>query len=259
MGAPAFWLPASADPLVHADRQWLLSRENQPYRLFGRLAPRVSISQAQAHISSVAEHLRSLHDPHSDWAQAATPVVWPGSPFPLPLKEYGGLTLATLLMMLAAVMVLVVACANVGSLQLARSRSRQNEMRIRMSLGARRLCLIRQLITESALVGALAGAVALLITWAMLKGAVLMMTNAIPGEYGGLVFDVTPESWDLQLRSSGLASRRHVVGVGSGGREFPVRTRLQRSKRYSIGSQPAPAGRTRNGAGRAVVDPDNRR
>jgi len=193
MGAPAFWLPASAEPLVHGDGQWLRNRENQRYRLFGRLASGVSMMQAGAQMSSVAEHLRSLHDPRSEWAKPATVMVWPGSPFPLPLKAYGGLTLAALLIMAAAGMVLVVACANVGSLQLARSRSRENEMRTRMSLGASRLRLVRQLISESALIGALAGGVALLVTWAILKGAVAMMANAVPGEYGGLVFDITPD------------------------------------------------------------------
>lgn len=87
MGAPAFWLPASAEPLVHGDGQWLRNRENQRYRLFGRLASGVSMTQAGAQMSSVAEHLRSLHDPRSEWAKPATVMVWPGSPFPLPLKE----------------------------------------------------------------------------------------------------------------------------------------------------------------------------
>jgi len=212
IGTPAFWLPAGAEPLVHADAQWLRNRENQPYRLFARLAPGVTLVQARAQVNSVAEHLRSLHDPRTEWANPATALVWPGSPFPLPLKEYGGLTLAVLLVMGAAGMVLVVACANVGSLQLARSRSREHEMRTRMSLGASRLRLIRQLITESALIGALAGGVALLITSALLKSAVAMMANAIPGEYGGLVFDVTP---DLEIFAFVLAVSL-VAGLLSG-------------------------------------------
>src|ERR1035438_4068100 len=114
MGAPAFWLPIGAEPFVHADGQWLRDRENQRYRLFGRLAPGVSIRQAQAEMNLFAEHLRSLHGPRSEWAKPATALVWPGSPFPLPLKEYGGLTLSIFLTMAAAAMVLVVACANVG-------------------------------------------------------------------------------------------------------------------------------------------------
>jgi predicted permease len=194
MGAPAFWLPISAEPLVHASVQWLKDRENQQYRLFGRLASGVSMSQAQAQVNPIAEYLRSQHNPRSEWAKPATVLVWPGSPFPLPLKEYGGgLTLAILLIMAAAGMVLVVACANVGSLQLARARFRQNELRTRLSLGASRMRLVRQLVTESALVATLAGGVALLFTWALLKGAVKMMANAVPGEYGGLVFDVAPD------------------------------------------------------------------
>ncbi|MBN9661657.1 MAG: ABC transporter permease [Acidobacteria bacterium] len=196
VGAPAFWLPLSAEPLVHGDPQWLRNREEQPYRLFGRLAPGVSAAGARAEVNAVAEHLRSLHAQRSAWSKPATALVWPGSPFPLPLTEYGGLMLATILVLAAAGMVLVVASANVGSLQLARSRARESEMRTRLSLGASRSRLVRQLITESAVIGVLAGGLALLLTQVMLRQAASMMANVVPGEYGGLVFDVAP---DLQI------------------------------------------------------------
>ena len=62
VGAPAFWLPVSMEPLIHADDQWLRDRENQRYRLFGRLASGVSIGQAQAEMSPIADHLRTLHE-----------------------------------------------------------------------------------------------------------------------------------------------------------------------------------------------------
>jgi hypothetical protein len=210
------------------------------------------MSQAQAQMDPVAEHLRSLHNPRSEWVKPATVLIWPGAPFPLPLKEYGGLTLAILLIMAAAAMVLVVACANVGSLQLARARSRQNELRTCMSLGASRLRLIRQLVTESALVGTLAGGVALLLTWAILKGAVMMMANAVPGEYGGLVFDVNPnlEIFAFVLAVSLIAgmlsgfapalesSRSRLTSSVAGGTE-PVRSRrlqdaLSLSRNHSV-------------------------
>jgi predicted permease len=234
IGAPAFWLPISAEPLVHGDTQWLRDRENQQYRLFGRLASGATMSQAQAEMNRFAVHLRSLHDPRSEWTKPATALVWPGSPFPLPLKEYGGLTLSILLIMAAAAMVLVVACANVGSLQLARARSRENELRTRMSLGATRLRVIRQLVTESALVGIAAGAVALLFTWAFLKGAVMMMANAVPGEYGGLVFDVTP---DLEIFAF-VSAVSLIAGMLSG---FVPAIESSRSKlSSSIGGGTAP-------------------
>ena len=152
-----FWLPLSLEPLVHADDDWLRNRENQFCRLFARLAPGVSIRQAQAEMNLLADHLRTQHDPHSESAKPATVLVWPGSPFPLPMKLMPGLQLTILLIMAAAGMVLAVACANVASLQLARARSRQNELRTRLSLGASRLRIVRQLLTESALLGLLAG------------------------------------------------------------------------------------------------------
>ena len=89
-------------------------------------------------------------------------------------------------------MVLLVACADVGSLQLVRARSRQNELETRLALGASRLRIIRQLLTESALLGLLAGVLAFLFSWAMLKVGVTFAAQAFPAEYGTLIFDVTP-------------------------------------------------------------------
>jgi putative ABC transport system permease protein len=190
---PNFWMPIGLDPLIHAEGHSLGDRENQRWRLFGRLAPGVSLRQAQAEMTSVADHLRALHDPQSLLAKPATAIVWPGSIFPLPLEVYTGLRLAILLIMAAAAMVLVVACANVGGLQLARARSRQSEMQTRLSLGASRGRVIRQLLTESALLGLLAGAVALVVTWAMLRVSVKLAADFLPLDRGTLIFDVTPD------------------------------------------------------------------
>ena len=193
IGAPDFWLPLSLEPLVHADENWLRDRENARFRLFGRLAPGATIGRAQAEISILANHLRTLHDPHSDSAKPASVLVWPGSPFPLPLKLYRGLTLTILLIMSAAAMVLAVACANVASLQLARAKSRQAELHTRLSLGASRLRVIRQLLTESALLGLLAGVLALVFTWALLNVCATRAKEDLPPEAGSLIFVVTPD------------------------------------------------------------------
>ena len=193
VGVPDFWLPLCLEPLVHADNGWLGDRENRHYRLFGRLAANVGINQAQAEMTVLADHLRALHDPRSESAKRVTALVWGGSPFPLPLKLYRGLTLAILFTMSAAGMVLLVACANVGSLQLARAQSRQYELRTRLSLGASRGRVIRQLLTESALLGLLAGATALLSAWALLRISITMVAEAMPTDAGTFIFDVTPD------------------------------------------------------------------
>ena len=190
---PDFWLPLSLEPLVHADENWLRDREAGRYRLFARLADGAGASQGQAEMTVVADRLRGLHDPRSDSAKSATALVWPGSPFPLPLAQYRGLTLTILLIMAAAGMVLAVACANVASLQLARGRSRAAELRTRLSLGASRPRLIRQLLTESVLLAVAGGAVALFCAWAFLRVAVTLFAEAIPAGDGTPVFHVMPD------------------------------------------------------------------
>jgi predicted permease len=193
VAVPDFWFPLCLEPLVHPDANWLRDRESQCCRLFGRLAPAVTIAQAQAEMTLVADHLRALHDPHAESAKPGTVLVWPGSPFPLPLGLYPGLRFTILLIMAAAGMVLAVACANVGSLQLARASARQNELHTRLSLGAGRLRIIRQLLTESALLGLLAGAIAFPFTWALLRIGVTLAADAFPAQNGTLIFDVTPD------------------------------------------------------------------
>jgi predicted permease len=188
---PDFWLPISLVPLVHPDGNWLRDRENSCCRIFARLAPGVGLGQAQAEMTSFANHLRTLHDPHSEWSKPVTAVVWPGSPFPG--NAFNRMRFAILLIMSAVGMVLVIACANVASLQLARAASRQGELRLRLSLGASRQRLVRQLLTESALLGVLSGVVALLFTWALLKVSIAIFAADIPAEYGSLVVHVTPD------------------------------------------------------------------
>jgi predicted permease len=248
VATPDFWLPLSLEPLVHADDNWLRDRENQFCRLFARLRPGVSISQAQAQMNVIADRLRMLHDSHSDSGKPAAALVWPGSPFPRPLKFYPGLRLAILLIMAAAGMVLVVACANVASLQLARARSRQDELHTRLSLGASRLRVIRQLLTESALVGLIAGVLALPLTWALLRVSVTLAAEAVPAEQGTFIFNVTP---DLQIFAYLLAisliagilfglapameNSRAALSSGLRGGTLPIRTR--RLQNFLIAAQ----------------------
>jgi putative ABC transport system permease protein len=198
IGVPDFWIPLSLEPLVHADQNWLRNAGNRCCRLFGRVAPGVSMAQAQAELKLAANHLRAERDPRFRPEQPMAALVWRASPFPLPMRAesgeaYGFLNLAVLLIMAAAALVLIVACADVGSLQLARARSRQHEIETRGAIGASRQRIIRQLLTENALLGLLSGTLALLVTWALLKYGVAYATAAFPAEAGTLIFDVTPD------------------------------------------------------------------
>ena len=149
--------------------------------------------QAREEMSVVADHLRSLQSPHTDLAGPLRAVVSPGSPFAISLDQNPDVEISLLFVMAAVVTVLVVACANVASLQLARAASRQNELTMRLSLGASRARLIRQLLTESALLGLIAGCVAFLFSWALLQAAVVAVANAFPDDWGTFIFHVTPD------------------------------------------------------------------
>ncbi len=191
VNVPSFWVPMHEQILLHPGSDLLRDRENQSCRVFGRLADGVSLSQAQAEMNVVAEEVRKLHAPNSAGSRPGTISLFPGSPFGRDLES--GLNFVVAVIMCAVGMVLVIACANVASLQLARSAARQKEIGVRLSLGATRRRLIRQLLTESALLGVVSGAVALLLTWWILHVLIVQLSTNLPTEWRELAVHVTPD------------------------------------------------------------------
>ena len=189
IAVPNFWLPLSLYPSIYPGDRRLHDREKPCCRMFGRLAPGVTMREAQAEATVLSSSVHALHEPTSDLSRPTHVVISPGSPLP-GINSRLRLTIA--LIIAATTMVLVIACANAAGLQLARATARQHELGVRLSLGASRSRLIRQLLTESALLGVLAGAAALPVTWALMRLAVIKWTEQMPPEIT-LVLDVTPD------------------------------------------------------------------
>ncbi len=134
----------------------------------GRLKRGTSLEQAQGEMQSLAATLAASHPKeNAGWSLRL-----------VSLKEeiVGPVREAILLLFAAVAMVLLIACANVASLQLARAAARSREMAVRLSLGARRAHLVRQLLTESVLLGACGGAAGLIVAEGALR--VLLATGA---------------------------------------------------------------------------------
>lgn len=158
--SPGLWLPLSMDPILHMGDP-LQDRGSQWLLVTGRLKPGVSPSQAQAELKTIADHL-ALQYPQSNKDRGA--LVLPTNQVKIVPDIDGALYAASFIVLAFVGLILLIACANIAGTILARASVRRKEIALRLTLGASRFRLIRQLLTESLLLALLGGALGLLLT-----------------------------------------------------------------------------------------------
>jgi putative ABC transport system permease protein len=163
------WSPLALTPEQLSDN----NRTNEYLTLVARLKPGIGIDRARADMKTFANQLRTQFPEQyaSDWTLKVTPMN----------EKVSGRIRPALLVLLGAVgFVLLIACANVANLLLARAASRIKEVAIRSALGATRRDLLRQLMAESILLAVVGGAMGLGLAWLGMKGVVALKPANVP-------------------------------------------------------------------------------
>src|SRR5262249_2693082 len=229
---PELWFPMMMLAQVEASYNYLEERGNSSFFAQGRLKPGVTARQAEAELKTLAAQLaRDFPNENEGMSVTLSPAGLLGSWMRGPILGYSSILMAVV------GLVLLLACANLANLMLARAAERGKVVSVRLAIGAGRRRLVRQLLTESTLLSMLGGALGLLLSYWLvdammafkppisiplstelrIDGRVLFFTLSVSA-LTGVIFGLAPA---LQSTKPDLApALKDEVSLGRNGRSW---------------------------------------
>lgn len=172
----SFWVPTSMQETFDTTGYKLEDRGARWIESYAMLKPGVSRQQAQAELNSISERLeKDFPDADRGHENQLVPL------WKTPFNGAGNMTSTLAITMAVVFLVLLIACANVSNLLLARSLLRRHEMTMRLALGAGRSRLIRQLVTEGLLLSLIAAVGGIAVAYWCRNALVLAFPPPLPG------------------------------------------------------------------------------
>jgi putative ABC transport system permease protein len=231
------YMATSACPF-RSNKMHLEDRDMRMMEVFGRLKPGVTVAQANADVTAIAAGLKAAY-PKS----YPDNVGFTSSAAPLQEELTHGARPTLLLLLAAAAFVLLIACANVANLTLARMAKRERELAVRSALGAGRSRILRQLLTESFLLAIVGGILGLMLAY----GSLELLTD--------FVGRLTPRAREIHIDSEVLLFTL-VAALGTSiifGTLSAIFSRANLTSSLKEGSSGAGSGRQQNRVRGALI------